>query len=100
MGYADRERQLAYLRRYNKDYQRKRYQERVLELKSLVGSECSQCGSRQDLEFDHIDPDTKTFSILRHWKWPIEKLMPELAKCQLLCKDCHKLKTRFQRYGW
>lgn len=52
---------------------------------------CKKCGSDQDLEVDHIDPKTK----INHkvWTWKESKRNLELAKCQVLCWECHKDKT-------
>jgi len=53
---------------------------------------CVRCGSSDQLEVDHIDPSQKiTHNV---WSWTKEKRDVELAKCQVLCSDCHKQKTR------
>lgn len=52
---------------------------------------CRQCGSWDDLEVDHIDPNEKTSH--RVWSWSKEKRDAELAKCQPLCACCHQAKT-------
>jgi hypothetical protein len=53
---------------------------------------CCRCGSTKNLELDHIDPSTKVDHQI--WTWSQQKRDVELAKCQVLCKDCHKVKTR------
>lgn len=52
---------------------------------------CKQCGSDEDLELDHIDPAEK----VTHRVWTLNKADRdrELAKCQVLCKKCHREKT-------
>jgi 5-methylcytosine-specific restriction endonuclease McrA len=48
-------------------------------------------GATEGLEFDHIDPSTKEFTISglsRAW----DVLVTEAAKCQLLCRPCHVAK--------
>lgn len=57
------------------------------------GGKCIKCGSTERLEFDHVDPTTKIASISRMWTASSERLQAELAKCQLLCYDCHRQKT-------
>lgn len=52
---------------------------------------CAQCGSTTDLQVDHVDPSTKVDH--RIWSWSEERRLAELAKCQVLCGDCHKAKT-------
>jgi hypothetical protein len=52
---------------------------------------CERCGSAQDLELDHVDPKVKVHH--RIWSWSADRRNAELAKCQVLCKDCHLAKT-------
>lgn len=61
----------------------------------MAGKSCVKCGSTQSLEVDHIDPALKvTHSV---WSWSIPRRTVELAKCQVLCTECHKAKTRADR---
>lgn len=89
MPYKDPKKQKSYLQDYQVNYHKSRYSKRIKEMKDYLGGECVKCGSVDNLEFDHIDPKLKAFSITRKWnrKWSI--LEPELNKCQLLCKNCH-----------
>ena len=59
-----------------------------------MGGKCVECGSTETLEFDHIDPSTKSFNISGGYHKPREVLEEELSKCQLLCKACHIEKTK------
>lgn len=79
---------------YHKDYQRKRYAERKAKAIEHLGCVCVVCGSEDDLQFDHVDPETKSCNVSpmlskRSWK----AILEELNKCQLLCIDCHQEKT-------
>lgn len=97
MPYKDPEKQKLYLHEYQKVYHQNRYSKCIQGMLEYLGGECVQCGSKENLEFDHIDPKTKSFSITRKWnrRWEVLKL--ELDKCQLLCKDCHLTKTSTER---
>jgi hypothetical protein len=53
---------------------------------------CVVCGSKTDLEIDHIDPSKKISHTV--WSWSIERRDQELSKCQVLCSNCHKEKTK------
>jgi hypothetical protein len=75
--YKDREAQRAYQR----DWCRRR------RAHYLAGKTCSQCGSADELEFHHPDPETKLSH--RIWSWARERLEAELAKCVVLCDPCH-----------
>jgi hypothetical protein len=57
---------------------------------------CALCGSRRNLEVDHVDPEKKVSH--RVWSWSKERRDAELAKCQVLCGRCHKKKSvEYQR---
>ena len=93
MPYKDREKQLEYLNKYNKSYQKTRYQNKKAEFILYLGGKCASCGSTENLQFDHIEPSSKSFSIMSKWKLPLEEIKSELDKCQLLCSKCHLQKT-------
>lgn len=52
---------------------------------------CKSCGSTEDLEVDHINPEEKVSH--RIWSWSEERRTTELKKCQVLCSKCHAIKT-------
>jgi 5-methylcytosine-specific restriction endonuclease McrA len=61
----------------------------------FAGKVCAECGSGSDLQLDHIDPAAKVSH--KVWSWSAERRARELDKCQALCRDCHKKRTRGQR---
>ena len=74
--------------------QQNRGTKRKIELVKIYGNECSICGYKKNLaalSFHHIDPTAKKFGIdLRQCsnrKWTT--LLEEVAKCQLVCLNCH-----------
>jgi hypothetical protein len=59
-----------------------------------LGGCCVICGVMEGLQFDHINPNTKVFTISgRSWSRSKEDLSKEVEKCQLLCSACHYDKT-------
>lgn len=58
----------------------------------LVDKCCVRCGSKEELEVDHIEPGAKFEH--RVWSWAKPRMLAELAKCQVLCRTCHDEKTR------
>ena len=56
---------------------------------------CVQCGSELKLEVDHIDTAQKVSH--KVWSWAPTRRNAELAKCQVLCGECHLEKTRISR---
>ena len=78
---------------YMKNYMLARYHKRMSEAKNKLGNKCSKCFSTEDLQLDHIDPETKNFTISHLWNSKKEVFDLEISKCQLLCKKCHEEKT-------
>lgn len=67
---------------------RKRTKIKLVEYK---GGECSICGykrSSKALEFHHIDPNEKDFTISGK-SWSFERLKKEVDRCILVCANCH-----------
>lgn len=63
---------------------------------------CIECGSWDELEVDHINPTEKMINPRGVWSLSKEKREAELAKCQVLCRNCHREKTRqqFAKLTW
>ena len=97
----------------NKDSHRKNTQknkERYREiLKAIVqeakkGKPCMDCGDKFHpfiMDFDHIDPKNKTLDIshMVHYIVSPEKLREEILKCELVCSNCHRMRTFIQING-
>ena len=74
-----------------REYRRKAKREAV----EYLGGECKLCGYRKNikaLEFHHLDPNLKEFSISKagsgHWNF--DRIKKELDLCILLCANCHR----------
>lgn len=74
-------------------YYRKRRRARRLQAIEQLGGQCVKCGTKDNLEFDHIIPRDKTMNIAALLNSAQKTLDKELKKCQLLCKKCHLAKT-------
>jgi 5-methylcytosine-specific restriction endonuclease McrA len=69
-----------------------RHAERRQQAIKALGGRCKQCGSKNDLQFDHIDPESKAFPPFKGWP-SNERFWKEVSRCQLLCPPCHEVKT-------
>jgi len=74
-------------------YMKRRYRKRRAQVILKLGGCCAVCGTIEELEIDHIDRATKTYNVAHIFSANEEKFWAEIAKCQLLCKKCHKEKT-------
>jgi hypothetical protein len=79
-----------------RDYKREYYRARKLKAMALLGNVCKHCGliynggNAPVFEFHHEDPEVKEIGITRiltNRAW--EKVLDELAKCILICANCH-----------
>lgn len=82
---------------YHREYQRRRYTERLEACLSALGGVCTICESAEELEFHHVDQSTKLHDVTYMLsKYSQTKIDEELAKCVLLCKDHHAGETAHQ----
>lgn len=69
-------------------------------LQYLSGKSCELCSENdiRVLDFDHLDPSTKSFTIARgitnglNW----DEILLEIKKCRILCANCHRKHTATQ----
>jgi len=81
----------------HQEYSLVRYHQRRANAIEFLGGQCVKCKSLDRLEFDHINPATKSFHVNDKISGDLDTLMPELLKCQLLCHSCHMQKTILER---
>jgi hypothetical protein len=66
----------------------------ISRIKTELG--CIQCGEKHPscLQFHHLDPSQKSFTISRAIgiKRPLHIIQSEISKCEVLCANCHAKK--------
>jgi hypothetical protein len=96
-------------RAYQREYKRRWYQENKAKHISYVRNRdmridewfreykktlsCEICGENHPacLDFHHIDPSRKKFSVSTRRDRPsLAQLQEEIAKCRVLCANCHR----------
>lgn len=45
------------------------------------------------MHYDHIDPSSKLFNVSQSTGRSLEEIKIEMAKCHILCANCHRIKT-------
>ena len=78
-------------------YDLDRYHRRRATAITYLGGICIDCGAKEDLEFDHKDPATKSFNIGAIILHSDSKLYRELDKCVLRCGTHHRARTAKQQ---
>jgi hypothetical protein len=56
---------------------------------------CERCGidDFRVLDFHHLDPNEKDLEVsnMVRLRWSKKKILAEIAKCQCLCANCHRI---------
>ena len=71
----------------------------VNEIKSKPCTDCGNSFPPCVMEFDHLDPKKKTNNVatlMRH-TISLDRLKEEIAKCELVCANCHRIRTWITR---
>ncbi len=65
-------------------------------LAELKAGPCTDCGNSYPvvcMDFDHVRGE-KLFNIGQAQHAPVDRLEAELAKCELVCANCHRIRTQ------
>ena len=68
--------------------------------KIKVDKGCAKCGysvHAAALDFNHVRGDKK-FNVSQDTKVALQKLLDEIAKCEVLCANCHRIHTYENRH--
>jgi hypothetical protein len=82
-----------------REYFRLYYEKRVNKCKEMLGGKCHRCGSVDSLQFHHLDPEQKAFTISSNMMKSWERVTKELKKCELRCEPCHRLEHAAPAHG-
>lgn len=61
---------------------------------------CADCGYNahaEALDFDHLPGTEKKFTIANNTRRSQSELMAEIAKCEVVCANCHRVRTKERR---
>lgn len=116
MVYSDIEKQREWQRNYARERRRKRalgeipnYLQEALAKKRRFVAEyknrpCADCGiiyPAPVMEFDHVRGEkVATISKMLQRNFGMAKLVEEIEKCDVVCANCHRLRTWRTRPDW
>jgi len=86
-------------RKQNVKIARRRKAERHAALDLIKSVPCTDCGTPYPpyvMDFDHRDPSTKKYGInflLHKTTCPWSRIIDEIAKCDVVCVCCHRMRT-------
>lgn len=72
-----------------------RWRDRKYKIVQRLGGKCNDCHESYHpnvFDFHHLDPSTKEFDWNRMRLLSDAKLNAELAKCVMLCANCHRIR--------
>ncbi len=93
--HLNRERQLVLVKARTQKYLDQRRQ-LLAELKNKACKDCGKFYPPWVMDFDHKDGETKLGNIAHMFlkgMWRTEKVLAEIKKCDLVCSNCHRMRT-------
>lgn len=85
-------------RESNRLSSQKRRSQRKAVVDALKRVPCVDCGGLfhpEAMDFDHVNE--KAFAISRGTTAAFERLLAEIAKCDVVCANCHRVRTWIRR---
>jgi len=78
------------------DYTKTRHKTRLEKIWALKDEPCVDCGNKYApwiMQFDHLGDEDKVDKISRMGTYSWKKVEEEIAKCDLVCANCHADRT-------
>lgn len=84
--------------RWRRSYERcaARLAERLRGFKTKPCTDCHKSYPPHVMQFDHVNPEAKVAGVSNLSRRKLEILLAEIAKCELVCANCHAERT-YQR---
>lgn len=93
----NKEKHLSYVRAWD-TRQRAAIREVVEREKSRPCADCGQSYPHYVMDFDHVRGE-KRCNVANMQKTSIAALMEEIAKCDVVCANCHRIRTWRQQHS-
>lgn len=65
-------------------------------LRGLKAEPCTDCGGRfppECMDYDHLHNKKREIGRLKRDTGSSRRLLEEIAKCELVCANCHRIRT-------
>lgn len=69
----------------------------INELKSKPCTDCGESYPPYVMDFDHLDESLKTRNVSTMTIWSRAAIEKEISKCELVCSNCHRIRTHERR---
>lgn len=107
-----RERQREYQRKWYAQHANRIQQNRAVKrcrdnneawLAAMKSKPCTDCGNTyppECMDYDHLPQHEKTteVSAMVHNTFSRRRILEEIAKCELVCSNCHRVRTKARRH--
>ena len=63
---------------------------------------CMDCGNSYDpicMDFDHTRDKDVNVAVLTAGSFSLKRIREEIEKCEIVCSNCHRLRTKNRRNG-
>lgn len=73
----------------------------LISAKNVPCADCGQIYPPYVMDFDHQEPKEKTkeVSYMFTRNWSLDKIRNESEKCEVVCANCHRIRTYAKRYA-
>jgi hypothetical protein len=91
----------------NKNRFKNKWRNRNIDLVALIYERknvpCKDCGKSYPhyvMDFDHVDPSNKSFTIneMKRRRMAFSEIEKEMNKCEVVCSNCHRERTHNRGY--
>lgn len=65
-------------------------------VRSAKSQPCTDCGNSYPyyvMQFDHLPDFEKAFNVSQFYKKTVEDIRSEISKCEIVCANCHAIRT-------
>lgn len=68
------------------------------DIRSVPCLDCKGVFPPECMDFDHLPEYPKSFGIMRAYaSYSKERILAEIAKCEIVCANCHRIRTAARR---